>query len=54
MKIITKKQTQKIADNLTNSIKNLFKTHGITPKQQALLSFNRYIVKQLGGTPVER
>lgn len=49
MKIITKKQTQKIADNLTNGVKNLFRLHGITPKQQSLLAFNRYIVKQLGG-----
>lgn len=48
MKIITKKQGEKIAEQMTIQLKILLKSHGVTPKETHLMTYKKKLLKSLG------
>ena len=48
MKIITKKQGEKIAEQMTIQLKILLKSHGVTPKEKHLMTYKNKLLKSLG------
>ena len=49
MKIITKKQAQKISEDLSKRFRIVFSTHGIKPKEAVIYQLENSILKMLGG-----
>ena len=48
MKIITKKQGEKIAEQMTIQLKILLKIHGVTPKEKHLMTYKNKLLQSLG------
>ena len=48
MKIITKKQGEKIAEQMTIQLKILLKSHGVTPKEKHLIIYKKKLLQSLG------
>ena len=47
MKIITKKQGEKIAEQMTIQLKILLKSHGVTPKEHHLMTYKKKLLERI-------